>query len=160
MAKTIEERFWTKIEKRDGSECWIWKGAVKSDGYGNFCSGIKQFVGAHKMSWEIKHGKKVPDGMCVCHHCDTPLCVNPAHLFLGTAKENAADASKKGRLKGRETPKGSQHGRAKITEIVVQAIRKDFSEQNLPRKNLAEKYQIPYGTVAHILAGRTWRHIQ
>jgi len=89
MTKSIEERFWAKVEKTD--DCWLWTGATFGDGYGN-CSRLR----AHRVSWELANGP-VPGGLCVLHHCDRPLCVRPRHLFLGTRKDNSDDKIAKGR---------------------------------------------------------------
>lgn len=91
-----EERFWAKVEKTDG--CWIWSGATNKSGpfgYGQFRIPGNR-VPAHRVAWEMIHGP-VPEGLWVLHDCDMPKCVNPSHLFLGTAKDNAADMIAKGR---------------------------------------------------------------
>ena len=94
MAKTTEERFWEKVAKlRSG--CWEWTAACSSYGYGTFFfEGRNQ--PAHRVSWVLHRGP-IPDGLLVCHTCDNPPCVNPAHLFLGTHQDNAEDKVKKGR---------------------------------------------------------------
>lgn len=75
--------------------CWIWLAAQSSSGYGRTC--INQiFIVAHRASWEYHNGP-IPEGMHVLHKCDTPLCVNPNHLFLGTLKDNTQDAIRKKR---------------------------------------------------------------
>lgn len=87
-------RFWAKVDKSDG--CWMWTAAKKQYGYGVFNAGGK-FVLAHRFAYELLVGE-IPNGLMCCHHCDTPSCVNPAHIFLGTNKDNAADRDKKNRL--------------------------------------------------------------
>lgn len=99
----IIQRFWANVEKRGPGDCWIWLGSyhhldrpgkygrMKPYSYGPYRS-------AHILSFEINKGE-VPKGLYVCHSCDNPPCVNPAHLWLGTAADNIEDAKKKGRLK-------------------------------------------------------------
>jgi hypothetical protein len=89
---TVEERFWSKVERTD--DCWLWTaslvggyGRIKVDGRGEY---------AHRLSWEMSHGP-VPDGLCVLHHCDVRRCVKPGHLFLGTRLDNNKDRDQKGR---------------------------------------------------------------
>lgn len=90
-------RFWAKV--RRGCECWLWLSQRTPGGYGQFHFGPRGTPPwyAHRLSWELANGP-VPDGLSVLHHCDTPACVNPQHLFVGTHTDNMRDASRKGRL--------------------------------------------------------------
>ena len=94
-------RFWTKVDCRNADECWLWKAATNGQGYGAFSIGsrilhTKRAVLAHRQAWELTYGP-IPDGLCVLHHCDTPRCCNPSHLWLGSIAENNADMVAKGR---------------------------------------------------------------
>ena len=86
------ERFWSKVAK--GDRCWLWK-AGTSHGYGSFRVDGK-VRRAHVVSWKLEHGS-YPE-LYVCHSCDTPLCVRPDHLFLGTQVDNMRDCVIKGRI--------------------------------------------------------------
>lgn len=93
--KPAIDRFMAHVCKTE--TCWLWIGSKKKNGYGRFSPGGHGVnILAHRASWEFHFGP-IPSGLFVCHHCDTPACVRPDHLFLGTHEENMADMWAKGR---------------------------------------------------------------
>lgn len=94
--KTLAQRFWEKVDKRGPDDCWIWKGGRNDRGYGHIFVDYKVRMATH-VSWEFANGKDFPKGMCACHSCDTPACVNPNHLWVGTNGDNNRDCVAKGR---------------------------------------------------------------
>lgn len=87
------------------TSCIEWLGAKNPKGYGQKWSpamGTSELV--HRMTWEARRGP-IPEGMLVCHHCDNPACMNVDHLFVGTAKDNAQDAARKGRFRNQNREK-------------------------------------------------------
>lgn len=90
------DRFMAKVIPEALTGCWLWTGAMQH-AYGKFRINMRD-VRAHRVSWEMHIGP-IPDGLEVCHHCDTPLCVNPDHLFIGTHYDNMTDCKQKRRFK-------------------------------------------------------------
>ena len=144
-------------------ECWIWNGAKKGSGlksYGHLTvgsrtDGSRKTVSAHRFSYEVFIGE-IPDGHCVCHTCDTPSCVNPSHLFIGTIQDNVNDREFKGRntipaLSGEGHPFSLLNWDAVNYIRSVKINRGDISM-------LARKYKVNRKTVADVLSGRTWKN--
>lgn len=92
--------YYIKVE----SGCWEWQNYLDEDGYGQFVEKDRSPVKAHRFSYEFYIGK-IPDGLFVCHDCDNPKCVNPAHLFVGTHQDNMDDMKNKNRQSRRGNPK-------------------------------------------------------
>lgn len=97
-ARPLGERFWENVCPEPNSGCFLWMGSVIKQGYGRIRrENCGPGLTAHRASWEIHYGA-IPEGMCVLHKCDTPSCVRPEHLFLGTNKDNTQDCIAKGRF--------------------------------------------------------------
>jgi HNH endonuclease len=93
--KNAEERFWNKVQKGNTSVCWLWIAGRSGHRYGKL-RWDNRIVAAHRVSYLIHYGP-IPSGKYICHHCDNPICVNPYHLYLGSALENNRDTLRRQR---------------------------------------------------------------
>jgi hypothetical protein len=98
-------RFWSRVDRRDSDSCWLWTASCFPRGYGRFNypagDGSRAIEAAHRASYMIHHGP-IELGKVIMHSCDTPACVNPAHLSQGTQKDNMQDKMRKGRHNPRD----------------------------------------------------------
>lgn len=134
--------FWSMPEPNSG--CWLWLGSV-SHGYGQTCGKFtgRKMIRAHRASWEAFHDKPVPPGQVLRHKCDVRSCVNPAHLELGSQRDNIMDAVKRG-----------QH-KHKLSVEDVQSIYLDGRVQRV----IADEYGVTQTQIWRIKRRRTWKHI-
>lgn len=147
---SARERFWANVHKTDG--CWLWTASTQGRGYGSFYAG--RHFRAHRYSYEIHFGS-IPPGFLVCHHCDNPGCVRPDHLFLGTSKDNVADA----RVKSRHCH-GETHGSAKLSADQVCEIRRLHAVEGMTSKQLAIRYGVNPSTTGRVIKGELWSHVK
>lgn len=98
---TIHERFWKFVKRTCHPKgCWEWIGHRNREGYGTFYAGVRDKMSmAHRHSWEIHNGKRIPKRKKILHWCDNPPCVNPTHLWIGSQKQNVWDMESKGRAR-------------------------------------------------------------
>lgn len=149
--ESTEKRFHQSYIPEPNSGCWIWELSLKN-GYGSFAIERKN-LRANRVSWALHFGT-IPDGICVCHKCDNPLCVNPDHLFLGTPLENSRDRDRKGRYRksNHKRARGTNAGQNKLTEAAVL----DIFQSKEKRETLCEKYKISKSAIYSIKQGLSW----
>lgn len=172
--------FWSWVDRT--GECWLWTGAVDRKGYGKYwvvVDGNRRCVQAHRIAYELEVGP-IPAGLWALHRCDTPPCVRPTHVFLGTAQDNSNDMVAKGRgplgdkngsrkhpdrlraavARRVQSPKrGSDHGNAKLTEtdvMLIRAIRRNIAT---PIRVIAQAFGVSDSNIRLIVAGKAWTHV-
>lgn len=154
--ETITEKLkrLTSIEE-DG--CWMFLGPWNSFGYGHL-SYDGQIFRAHRISYEL-HCGPVPEGKMVLHKCDHRYCVNPEHLFIGTAQDNVTDMVNKSRdIFGENF--GENNGQAKLTEDEVLQIKRLLASGYHSQSEIGDMFGVSRGAVKQIKTGKTWRHLQ
>lgn len=164
--ETLRDRFFSKVNiSTDPDSCWLWTAALNDAGYGVLGKGGGKHEGnirATHVSLLLLKGEYVPKGMYACHHCDRPACVNPAHLYIGTPKQNRADAKKRHRAKGMFT-KGQTCGEAnvntKLTAVIVLEARILYATGNYTFAELGRRYGVTYHTIARAIRGTVWSHV-
>lgn len=159
MRSTNEQRFWAKVDRRGPDECWPWLAYRDACGYGAVLyreqaeSGLSSAVlRAHRVSFLINVGP-IADGLRVCHSCDNPPCVNPAHLFLGTQADNVRDMVTKGR---KFVMRGEGHPNAKITLADVAWIRWARGYAGVPYGRIGRAYGIGKAAARRAALGLHW----
>lgn len=154
LSFTLEERFWSFIEK--GESCWKWKGSKNRCGYGMIGEGRK-VVYAHDLSYRLHYGE-IPatdnylGRMYILHKCDNPECTNPEHLFAGTQTDNMRDMSSKGR-----STSGEKSYSAKLTWEDAKKIREMWKSGQYTQRLLSEMFDIDRSSISNIVNNKQWK---
>jgi hypothetical protein len=151
---TIQQRFWSKVNKLGPDDCWPWTGSYFHDGYGSFPIG-KKLCRAHRVAYVLQNGP-VPNDIHVLHSCDNPPCCNGKHLFTGTDLDNNRDMMAKGR--GRFL-RGEDNGFAKLNEATVLLIRQRLLS-GAKQRDVAKEFGISKGSVYYIAKNIYWKHVE
>ena len=152
--RPLIERFAARLPRNlDSESCWLWQGSKVPKGYGvisHVRRGKSRTVRAHRVSWELHMGP-IPEGMYVCHKCDTPACVNPEHLFLGTHRDNMKDMKNK----HRSTKSKSRTG-TRLTIEIAEEIRKVHTTSKVSQRQLASIFKVSTATINDVLLNKRW----
>ena len=161
MKASLHNRIYDAMKVMPDSGCWQWQLKPGHDGYGKL-KFDKKTLRAHRASWVAFRGE-IPYGMLVCHTCDNPMCVNPAHLFLGSPQDNMTDKVNKGRWRGGPacwdaSRLGVGHHNAKLNPEKVLQIRELLKERSV--YEVAKMFHVSGGAVYAVKICKTWANVQ
>lgn len=146
LPQNVSDRFWNNVDRSSKDGCWPWLKWCDTTGYGRFSLRNKGHA-AHRFAWELAYGP-IPDGLWVLHKCDNPPCVNPAHLFLGTHRDNMDDATTKGRMRS---------GTEKLSFEDAVSISALYAGGGISQRMLAKRFGVSQGAISSVVRGKTWR---
>jgi hypothetical protein len=142
---TEYEEFYQHVARTNKiKDCWEWQRCLSS-GYGKLIF-RGRLQSAHRVSYLLEFGS-IPPGAFICHHCDNRRCVNPTHLYAGTASMNSRDAVRRQR---------TRNGREKLTQEQADEIRQLNPDTPAMKHELSERFGVPYATIAGVVAGKTY----
>ena len=135
----------------DANGCWIWRFSVNKWGYGRIRHSLLGERATHRIAFRAFVGD-IPEGILVLHKCDVPRCCNPAHLFLGTGRDNVQDMMQKGRF---SAVRGERHGMAKLTQSAAATIREEAGVVSTV-SDLAIRFGVSRRAVQFVVGRKTW----
>jgi hypothetical protein len=158
MRHDLIDRFWSRVDKT--GDCWLWTYCKNTCGYGVFGVGTGKHVLAHRAAWTYTNGD-IPKGLSVLHKCDNPICVRPAHLFLGTQRDNVRDMWRKGRnaRMALHARRGIKHYRARLTPEIVAAARERYAGGGISQSSLATEFGVSQTAISKAIRGANWAHV-
>lgn len=149
-----KQRFLLRVKPAGRNECWEWTGSrIKKGWHGQWRNTQGRVELTHRAAWRL-FVDVVPDGLCVLHKCDNPICVNPGHLFLGSHSDNFKDMWAKGRSRP-GISRGEKHGMSKLAADAVTDIR----SSTMSGVELAKKYGVAPTTIYDVRNRKIWNHL-
>lgn len=152
--RPLSERFWERVDIRGPDDCWEFQGYKNKGGYGTISDAGKTKK-AHRVAWELAHGRKIHEGFHILHHCDNRVCCNARHLWIGTNHQNVRDMERKGRS---NHPSGSMNSNSKVSEDQIREIRRRV-EAGETHVSVARDFPIGRTSVSKIIARESWAHL-
>lgn len=152
MDLELQQSFWNLVQRTGPNDCWLWNGPTHHSGYGVFSRGKRterRVKTAHRLAWILTHGD-IPRGLLVCHRCDVRLCCNPAHLFLGTNRDNVNDMLRKGRSVGLKP--GRSGRKPKLTGETAALVREMYASGGLSLKAIAATFGVADMTIHRLVS--------
>lgn len=158
MRKSVEERFWEKVDKRGVNDCWFWTATRTPAGYGHFrlgsqTDGTRRKEMSHRLAYMLATGNEIPKGAVIMHACDNPPCCNPAHLSVGTYAENGKAAYDRKRRMSTIKP-GESSPRAVLTAKDVEYIQQTGYAKSA--RELAAELGVGRSTITAVRTGQNW----
>jgi len=166
----LKQRLLSKIKVNSDTQCWEWTDCCDHVGYGLIrIRSWPYSLGAHRVSAYVFLGVSIykrEDNKYICHHCDNPPCINPSHLFVGTAKENMHDAIRKGKMNFdrsscggmRKEWIGTKCKQAKLNKKSVLEIRRRYNSGD-SGTHLAKEFGLSNGAMYRVINRQSWRHV-
>lgn len=150
------------VDVDSSTGCWNWKHYTSVGGQAKVNLPGRQGLLAPRIVWELNRGE-IPKGVCVCHTCDNPRCVNPVHLWLGTHEDNMRDRNLKGRARGgysrSNKARGTDNGAAKLTDNNVREVRQRYANGWTTQTALADEFGVGQTTISRIVRHKQWKHV-
>jgi hypothetical protein len=145
--------FMASVKIDEATGCWVWQRPISTSRYGaiNFAGKRR---GAHRVAFAVHNGRNIDGLGCICHRCDNPPCVNPAHLFEATQLENIRDRNEKQR-----TARGEATPHARLNPEKVLDIRRRAASGKESVRSISRSYGVDHMTILNIVRGETWGHV-
>jgi len=146
MDKSIVDRFWDHVQVLGPDQCWLWTSPPNRQGYGQFWLPGNKVVQAHRFALQLTSGRD-PNGYTVKHHCNNPMCCNPAHLYVVEWAQAAGGNA------------GQKAGRAALTEALARRIRAFLASGQYGTSQLATIFGVTPSAITQIAQRKTYAHV-
>lgn len=153
----LVDKVLSRIKIDQKTKCWEWQGAKTMNGYGSITYEKERYY-THRIMHKASKDNLDQEKRYVCHTCDNPKCVNPAHLWAGSPEDNVTDAVEKDRMAG-PNYEGEEHHQAQLTEDEVLEIRQKYSQAEYSQKELGKEYGVRRTQIGSIVRGENWQSV-